>query len=85
MAETTPKTKTAARDNLGRNGTDDAPSYQDKAGLTGADADPKTELNHGEESPAAKAERESAEKNGLASLGLPAQMLPENQDETVQG
>lgn len=69
----------------GTAGTDAFPTYQDEAALTAKDAGSKdkVEVNHGEESPAAKAERKAAEKDGLASLGLPAQMLPENQDETV--
>lgn len=79
-------TKGEAQDNQGQSGTDNFPTYQDEAGLKGTDkpkedspAATRVEFNHGEESPAAKAEREAAEKDGLASLGLPAQMLPENQ------
>lgn len=90
-----------AADNQGQSGTDQFPTYQDEKALKAADAgagkdvqssdDPNKDplkpvaLAHGEESPAAKAEREAAEKaDAQASLGLPAQMLPENQDETVK-
>lgn len=88
--------KAHAQDNLGQSGTDHFPTYQDEAGLTAAgkkDLKPApaaekfapVELDHGQESPAAKAEREAAEKaDAHASLGLPAQMQPENQDETVK-
>lgn len=89
------QSKAAGPDNLDQSGTDQFPTYQDEAGLTAKDADkrPKAEdvdeplpapieLNHGEESPAAKAEREEMEKNPPSPV--PVQMLPENQDESVQ-
>ena len=84
----------ASNDNLGASGTDDFPTYQDEKGLTAADSDkrPKAEdaeplpapveLNHGDESPVAKAEREEMEKNPPSLT--PVQYLPENQDETVK-
>jgi hypothetical protein len=84
----------AGNDNLGPSGTDQFPTYQDEKGLTGADADkrPKAddaeplpapvELNHGEESPVAKKEREEMEKNPPSAT--PVQYLPENQDESVK-
>jgi len=75
--------KAAAQDNLGQAGTDEFPTYQDEKALK-AEGKPAFQFDHGEESPAAKAEREEFEKNPNASLGLPAQMLPENQDETVK-
>lgn len=83
--------KTAGADNLGQSGTDQFPTYQDEAALTAADKDKVAEedkvlttdqLNHGEESPAAKAEREEMEKNPPSPV--PVQQLPENQDETVK-
>lgn len=85
----------AGNDNLGASGTDQFPTYQDEAGLTAKDAgkghdsaEPDkdapapVELNHGQESPAAKVEREAMENDPPSPV--PAQMLPENQDETVQ-
>lgn len=87
--------KAAGNDNLGASGTDKFPTYQDEAGLTAKDAGANTvdsanpdeqpevlELNHGEESPVAKAEREALEKDPFSPV--PVQMLPENQDETVK-
>ena len=87
----------AGADNLGPSGTDQFPTYQDEKGLTGADSgirdevktsDPKEGLaptvviDHGEESPAAKKEREEMEKNPPSPT--PVQYLPENQDESVK-
>lgn len=85
--------KAQAQDNLGQSGTDLFPTYQDEDGLkaTGkdklkpAEAEPKAapvELDHGKESPAAKAEREEIEKNPPTTV--PVQTLPENQDESVK-
>ena len=75
-------TDAGAADNLGQSGTDTIPTYQDEAGLTAADKPAVVEINHGEESPAAKAEREAMEKDPPSPV--PAQMLPENQDESAK-
>lgn len=95
MAIKKDESKAAGPDNLGQSGTDQFPTYQDEAGLTAKDQDKRkragedeeplplpAELNHGEESPAAKAEREEMEKNPPSPV--PVQMLPENQDPSVQ-
>lgn len=81
----------------GKTQTDNFPTYQDEAALTAADkgsvktvssadVDPAAaavvELDHGQESKLAKFEREALEKNPPG--GVPAQMLPENQDDTVK-
>jgi hypothetical protein len=87
------ESKAASNDNLGASGTDQFPTYQDEAGLTAADSDKRpappeeellpapVELNHGEESPKAKQEREELEKNPPSPT--PVQYLPENQDPSV--
>lgn len=95
MALKKDESKLAGPDNLGQSGTDQFPSYQDERGLlakdqdkrkrAGADEEPPPlpiELNHGEESPAAKAEREAMENDPPSAT--PVQMLPENQDPSVK-